>query len=190
MGRGAGGRGSAGRAAAIPEVSLEDASEEWFNFDSHEAIAMASRGESIADYDVQGRVISPGRQAKYEEMARILQERASQENTGLRILHRGEAHESVADLQARYPVGRTVTLRGLTATTRDLGVARVYTDPQFLGLEPGEGIRAFVHFENPRGVMGFNRDNVEYVLPHGASYRVTRSWVDDVGDHHVTLYSK
>lgn len=176
---------------SLPKVTLEHAFDEWFEFDSASAMKQASRGESLASYrGTDGEKLTDEKQKELQACATLLQKQAETSNSGKRMLYRGQAFENLDDLNKAYPTNKKITLDGLTACSPDKKIASIYHDPQFLGMDEGEGVRVLFEIENPNGVIGITRDEKsEVILPHGASYKTTRKFQDEQGVWHVTLWS-
>lgn len=174
-----------GRGGGGGEVSLEQAGEDWFDFEYASAMKTISRGESLEGFRTSGgETLTAAEHARLEAGARALQAAASTTNSGHRTLYRGVVlPEGVRDGDI-YPVGKRVTLAGLSAASPDRGIASIYTNPENVG----GGKPLLLHFENPNGIIGYQRDPGEVILPHGAQYRVARRWQEG-GLTNLTLYS-
>lgn len=155
---------------------------EWDDFEAASVMTAASRGEDLSHHmTTGGERFTPVELERYKKQAAALQKEASASNTGERVLHRGTTSASP---ETEYLRNGKVTTSGLVTAAKDEAIARIYADPQYSG---GEGRGVMLHYESPRGVPGFMRNNVEAILPGGIEFRVSRTWEE--GDlFHVTLY--
>lgn len=167
-------------------VLLQEADELWFEYANAQVMKAHSRGENVSGMGEQGEQFSDKELARLMAASDVMQKAANTHHTTHKRVWRGQALESVSELKRMYPVNKKVTIDSLSATSPDRKLASVYSDTQFIG---GDGISVLLHIENPRGVIGYQRqDGGEVVLPAGANYKVTRMWQED-GVYNVTLWS-
>jgi hypothetical protein len=185
-GRWAGSGGGGSESGASSSRTIDDAMEDWFDYDHSMAVREVSRGGDLDGWTTShGESLTDEEKEKVRADAEMIQRAAETTNSGHKLLYRGIATES--DIDEQFKVGKTIELDSLTAASPKAEIALIYAQPASMGLS-GDAKRALLHFENPKGNMGLNRpDGAETILPKGAKYRVSRVR-DEGGLKIITLY--
>ena len=162
---------------------LDQALLDWFDYDKASVMKSFSKGEDIRNFvGASGWSPNQDEQKLLKRQAVIIQSAAVKTNSGHGLLYRGFSLKSEADFEKFFPKGKTLTMDSLTASSPDRKISEIYTNPSYIGLGDGQGVRVLMLIENPNGNIGVNRDDVETILPKGVAYKITGTWQD--GDYH------
>lgn len=168
----------------LPSTTIEEASDSWFEYENANLMAEYIRTGVMPTKNLYQQAVSDKDRKLLMSEALKLQEAASKGKTKYRAVYRGmvlqEEDLSVFKRNSKY------TFDTLTASATDKKIASIYTDVDNAG---GEGIPVLFEIENPRGIRGYNRDDLEVVLPKGAQYRVEQTFYDENGVFHVRMYA-
>ena len=172
--------------AAPVAVTRDEASADWFECENARAMKTYSATGHMPTKDMYGNPIPEQQRRKLMAEADLIQREAETTKTEYRRLYRGAVLDE-KEIATVYKPGTTYTTDSLTATSPTLNIASIYSNVENYG--GGEGKPVIFEFEKPDGLKGFKRDDLETILPKGASFRVSRKWADESGVTHVSLYS-
>ena len=180
-----GGRGSNGKSGGsggAGKVSVQQANEDWFEYEYANAMAEYIQTGKMPKKDMYGNTFSPEVQQRLKSEAEYIQNNA--EITEYKTLHRGMVL-SEAEARSLTP-GDTYTMRTLTATSPNKNIASIYTNIENAG---GQGVSVMFEIQRSGGNKGYKVNDSEVVIPKGTKYRVTRNYMDKNGVVHVSLYA-
>ena len=183
------GRGKSPLGGSLNErqvVTLESASEDWFEYEKANLMSQYIRTGKMPDEYIDGTKVSDKEKKMLMAEAELMQAEASKTNTGQKTLYRGMVM-SEPDARALSP-GQTYTTRTLTATTPDKRMSTTYADVENYG--GGSGVSVIMTFQKPDGMRGVKRDSMETVMPKGAKFKIVRNYMDKDGVVHIDLYAK
>ena len=169
-----------------PIVSISQASEDWFDFDRASAMKEYSKTGKISSKTSGGYTWNDEEKALLIEEAKTLQAEASKSQTSYKRVFRGQVFDDAGDVREMYGVGKSVEIDSLTASATDVNIAKIYADTE--NFNP-DGVPVIFEIENPKGVVGFDRDGTEVILPKGSTYKVAREWMEPDGTIHISLYT-
>lgn len=172
------------RLVDLPEVSIQEASDSWFEYENANLMSEYIRSGTMPDTNMYEQPVSDSEQKILMAQALKLQEEASKTKTKYRAVYRGMVLQE--DELAGFKRNVKYTFETITASATDKKIASIYTDVDNAG---GEGVPVLLEIENPRGIRGYNRDDLEIVLPKGAQYRIEQTFYDENGVFHVRMYA-
>lgn len=172
------------RLVDLPEVSIQEASDSWFEYENANLMSEYIRSGIMPDTNMYEQPVSDNEQKILMAQALKLQEEASKTKTKYRAVYRGMVLQE--DELAGFKRNVKYTFETITASATDKKIASIYTD---VGNAGGEGVPVLLEIENPRGIRGYNRDDLEIVLPKGAQYRIEQTFYDENGVFHVRMYA-
>lgn len=180
-----GGSGSSsGKGGGGGAVNAAQAAEDWFEYELADVMAEYIRTGRMPTEDMYGNKLPKEQRERLRREAEFLQEKAESTNSGFNTLHRGMVMDE-AEVRKLTP-GDTYTMHTVTATSQDRKIASIYSDPENRG---GEGVSVMMEIQSSGGNRGYRVTGGEVILPKGASYRITRNYMDDQGVVHISLYS-
>lgn len=168
----------------LPKTTVKEASESWFEYENANLMSEYIKTGVMPKKNMYQQMVSDKDRELLMAQALKLQEAASKETTKYRAVYRGMVLQE-EDIK-EFKRNTKYTFDTLTASATDKKVASIYTDVENAG---GEGIPVLFEIENPRGIRGYNRDDLEVVLPKGAQYRVEQTFYDEDGVLHVRMYA-
>ena len=168
----------------LPKTTLQEASDAWFEYEEANLMAEYIKTGIMPKVNMYQQPISVDTQERLMAQALMLQENASKSRVNNKILYRGMVIQEEEDLSA-FKRNSIYEFDTLSATATSENIASIYADVENAG---GEGTAVILEIENPKGVRGYARDDIEVILPKGASYRVSRTYYKD-GVLHVSLYA-
>lgn len=175
--------------AVRDSITVEDASEEWFEYASANWMREYVRTGEADATTMEGDRLDLGERQRLAAMAEALQGVASRTRTGYRTLYRGMVLGQ-EEVRAMFTPNSKMALSTLTSSATDEGIARIYADVDNYAGEADDPVPVVLEIQKPDGVYGYDRDGAEVVLPRGSEFRVTRNWMDEQGTVHVSLYAK
>mgnify|MGYP000022683762 CR=1 FL=1 len=173
-GKGGGGAGG---------VNAAQAAEDWFEYELADVMAEYIRTGHMPTTDMYGNKLPKEQRERLRREAEFLQQKAESTNSGFNTLHRGMVMDE-SEVRKLSP-GDTYTMRTVTATSQDRKLASVYANPENRG---GEGVSVMMEIQSSGGNRGYKVTGGEVILPKGASYRITRNYMDTNGVVHISLY--
>lgn len=152
------------------------AASRWFEMDHAVAVKGASRGQTPKLSFLDGSAISSQKTKQIEQDASVLVA-ASKGRSSHKELYRGAvAIGSKDEVEKRFSFGSVVEWDGLTAASPDKRVAERYGDTENTG---GEGISVLYQLYDKNAIQGFDRDELETLLPPGQQWKVrSKRWSD------------
>lgn len=171
----------------LPKVSLQEAYDDWFDFENASAMKEYSRTGKITSRRTDGISWTEEQKQKLMSEAQTIQKAAETTQTDIKRVYRGQVFDDAGDVREQFKTNSTVEIDALTATSPDKNIASIYANVE--NFNP-DGVGVIFEIENPKGVTGALRDSGELILPKGAKYRVTRQYMDEDGLIHISLYVK
>ena len=179
-----GGSGSSSGKGGGGAVNAAQAAEDWFEYELSNVMAEYIRTGRMPTEDMNGDKLSKEQRDRLKREAEFLQQKAESTNSGFNTLHRGMVMDE-AEVRKLSP-GDTYTMRTVTATSQDRKIASIYSNTENRG---GEGVPVMMEIQSSGGNRGYRVTGGEVILPKGASYRITRNYMDAQGVVHISLYS-
>ena len=171
----------------LPEVSLKEAYDDWFDFENASAMKEYSRTGKITTHRTDGLSWTEEQKQKLMAEAETIQKAAETTQTDIRRVYRGQVFDDAGEVREQFKTNSTIEIDALTATSPDKNIANIYSNVE--NFNP-DGVGVVFEIENPKGITGALRDEGELILPKGAKYRVTRQYMDEDGLIHIGLYAK
>jgi len=168
-------------------VTLEDANEDWFEYENANAMAEYIRTGVMPEEDINGIEIPKQRQLELAKEAQLIQDEASSTKTSYKTLYRGMTMNE-DEVRAMFTPNEMYTFDTLTATATDRNVAEIYSNVENSYLE--NPVSVIFEIQKPDGIYGYDRDGVEVIMPQGAQFRVVSNTMDENGVVHIGLYAK
>ena len=169
------------------DVTLEDANEDWFEYENANAMAEYIRTGTMPEEDINGIEIPKQRQLELAKEAQLIQDEASSTKTSYKTLYRGMTMNE-DEVRAMFTPNEMYTFDTLTATATDRNVAEIYSNVENSYLE--NPVSVIFEIQKPDGIYGYDRDGVEVIMPQGAQFRVVSNTMDEDGVVHIGLYAK
>lgn len=167
------------------KVTAQEASDDWFEYEKASAMSEYIRTGKMPTEDIYGGKISREDAAKLQKEAELIQEIGEKTNTKHNTVYRGMVMD-LEDVRALTP-GDTYLFETLSATSPVKDIAMIYTNTENSYIE--DGVPVILEIQKSGGIYGFKRDDAEVVLPRGASFKITRNYMDENGVVHVSLYA-
>lgn len=167
----------------LPKTTLKEASEAWFEYEEANLMSEYIRTGKMPSVNLYQQKVSKADQERLMSQALMLQEKAEKSRVKNKVLYRGMVLQD-EDLGA-FKRNALYTFDTLSASATSKDIAMIYADVDNAG---GEGTAVILEIENPKGVRGYARDELEVILPKGSSYRVSRTYYEG-SVLHVSLYA-
>lgn len=165
-------------------VTAQEASDDWFEYEKANLMSEYIRTGHMPTQDMYGSAIAREEAAKLKKEADLIQEIGEKTNTKYNTLYRG-MYVDIDDIRSLTP-GDTYTFGTLSATSPVRDIAMIYTNENDF---VENGVSVIFEIQKSGGINGFKRDSAEVVLPKGASFKITRNYMDENGVVHVSLYA-
>lgn len=167
----------------LPKTTLKEASDAWFEYEEANLMSEYIRTGKMPSVNLYQQKVSKADQERLMSQALMLQEKAEKSRVKNKVLYRGMVLQD-EDLGA-FKRNALYTFDTLSASATSKDIAMIYADVDNAG---GEGTAVILEIENPKGVRGYARDELEVILPKGSSYRVSRTYYEG-SVLHVSLYA-
>jgi hypothetical protein len=171
----------------LPKVSLEQAYDDWFDFENASAMKEYSRTGKITSDRTDGLSWTEKQKQTLMAEADAIQKAAETTQTNIKRVYRGQVFDDAGDVREQFRTNSTIEIDALTATSPDRNISSIYANTE--NFNP-DGVGVIFEIENPKGITGALRDEGELILPKGAKYRVTRQYMGEDGLIHISLYAK
>lgn len=169
-------------------VSRQDASDDWFEYEKANAMSEYIKTGKMPATDIYGNELSAMERARLIKEAELIQTEGERTKTGFKTVYRGAVYDE-DEVRRLFTPNDTYTFETLTATATDKNIANIYNNiDNYTG--DGKPVPVIFEIQKPDGIYGFNRDDIEVVIPAGSKYKVVRNYMDEDGVVHVSLYSK
>lgn len=165
-------------------VTAQEASDDWFEYEKANLMSEYIRTGRMPTEDMYGSTITREEATKLKKEAELIQEIGEKTNTKYNTLYRG-MYADIDDIRSLTP-GDTYTFNTLSATSPVKDIAMIYTNENDF-VENGAPV--ILEIQKSGGINGFKRDDAEVVLPRGASFKITRNYMDEDGVIHISLYA-
>lgn len=166
-------------------ITAQEASDDWFEYEKANLMSRYIQTGRIPTKDIYGGAITREEAAKLKREAELIQEIGEKTNTKYNTLYRGMVLDP-NEARLLTP-GDTYTFRTLSATSPSKDIAMIYTNTENSVVEGGAPV--VFEIQKSGGINGFKRDDAEVVLPKGASFKITRNYMDENGVIHISLYA-
>lgn len=162
------------------------ASDDWFEYENANAMSEYIKTGVMPTTDLNGNNIAGETRERLAAEAEIMQNMGSTTKTNYKTLYRGMVLDE--DEARAISPGENYVFDTLSATATDKGIANIYTNVENSGIE--NGVPVIFEIQKSDGIFGFDRDGTEVVLPKGSEFRITRNYMDEDGNVHISLYAK
>lgn len=166
---------------------LQDAADDWFDYENAAVMKEYSRTGKMPRETIYTQMpLSEEERERLRKEADALQMAAESIQNKNKRVFRGAIYDDVSEFENAY--GETYIFDSLTATSPDKSIASIYMN-NMDDFDDSVFTKVLFEIENSSGIIGFERDEGETIIPKGAEYKIKRCYYDENYVLHVQLYS-